>query len=180
MIKKWWESSTCLICDYWWILLILFVLLITAFFTRGLWMPVVAAPDPTPIPTEQVLGTGDVAITLRWQNANDIDLHVIDPNGEEIYYSHPASASNGILDVDSYAGCEVTAQRGGVENIYWPTDLAPHGKYLVLVEYYQRCDLTIDESTEFTVRVLVDGVEKTFTRKLDNEKDRVDVYQFDR
>ncbi|MEO2032545.1 MAG: hypothetical protein ABGZ35_10715, partial [Planctomycetaceae bacterium] len=35
--------------------------------------------------------SGDVQISLAWNNGNDLDLHVIAPSGERIYYSHKQS-----------------------------------------------------------------------------------------
>ena len=74
-------------------------------------------------------GHGDVQITLTWDNGADLDLHVIDPNGEEIYFYHPYSASGGILDVDDTNGY-------GPENIFWPQGEAPEGTYRVSVHHY--------------------------------------------
>lgn len=101
---------------------------------------------------EPRLGTGDVQVTLRWENPVDLDLHVIDPTGEEIYFSHPTSQSGGTLDVDANASCSNEAP---VENIYWPTGGAPFGTYQVYVAYYQDCGHSGFNS--YTVTILVDG-----------------------
>jgi len=74
-------------------------------------------------------GYGDVQVTLTWSNEADLDLHVIDPDGEEIFWSHPGSASGGILDYDDIDGY-------GPENIYWPESSAPDGDYYVYVHHY--------------------------------------------
>ena len=105
------------------------------------------------------LGTGDVQITLWWHNTADLDLHVIDPNGEEIYFEHPRSESGGQLDVDANDDCEY-ATESPVENIYWPTGGAPKGKYSVGVHYYSEC--AGEGTASFTVRILVDGSSKTY------------------
>jgi uncharacterized protein YfaP (DUF2135 family) len=49
---------------------------------------------------------------------NDLDLHVVEPSGEEISFSHRKSASGGELDVDMNAGSQRNDKP--VENIYWP------------------------------------------------------------
>ncbi len=49
-------------------------------------------------------------VTLAWEtDANDVDLHVVDPNGEEVYYSHRDSRSGLQLyeDVTQGLGPEV-------------------------------------------------------------------------
>lgn len=89
-------------------------------------------PDPPVPPSETgtvVIGTGAVHITLTWDNATDVDLHVTDPSGEEIFFGHPGSASGGRLDVDDIDGY-------GPENIFWPEGGAPAGQYVVEVVYY--------------------------------------------
>ena len=71
---------------------------------------------------------GVLQIGLSWDTTSDIDLHVIDPFGEEIAYYHPSSASGGYLDRDDVDGY-------GPENIYWSEDI-PDGTYVVKVHYY--------------------------------------------
>lgn len=103
---------------------------------------------------EPQLGTGDVQVTLRWDNSADLDLHVTDPAGEEIYFAVPSSASGGQLDVDANGTCEGDAP---VENIFWPTGGAPTGTYSVSVDYYSACDSTTP--TNYVVTILVNGQE---------------------
>lgn len=44
-------------------------------------------------------------VTLRWDlNDTDIDLHVTDPNGEEVYYAHRTSYQGGALSRDFTGG----------------------------------------------------------------------------
>ena len=44
-------------------------------------------------------------VTLRWDlNDTDIDLHVTDPNGEEVYYGHRSSYQGGALSRDFTGG----------------------------------------------------------------------------
>lgn len=74
-------------------------------------------------------GYGDIQITLTWNNTSDLDLHVIDPFNEEIYFNHNSSVSGGILDYDDTNGY-------GPENVYWPKLKAPKGTYQVFVHDY--------------------------------------------
>ena len=102
-------------------------------------------------PGSVVLGTGDVQVTLRWAGDADLDLHVIDPNGEEIWFANTESASGGILDVDANGACE--GLEHPVENVYWPTGVAPGGRYEVYVEYYQLCGVSVPVDYEVTIRL---------------------------
>jgi hypothetical protein len=96
--------------------------------------------------------TGVIQIGLSWNSTADIDLHVIDPFGEEIYYNHPSSASGGYLDRDDTDGF-------GPENIYW-TENIPDGQYKVFLVYFGPSDGPV---TDFTVRVINGlGVSETF------------------
>ncbi|MBC8320274.1 MAG: hypothetical protein H8E34_06110 [Bacteroidetes bacterium] len=74
-------------------------------------------------------GSGDIQVTLTWDNYSDLDLWVTDPLGEKIYWSNPTSYSGGELDFDDQDGF-------GPENIFWPENQAPYGEYLVQVDYY--------------------------------------------
>jgi hypothetical protein len=98
-------------------------------------------------------GSGDVRISLMWNNKNDIDLHVVEPGGEEIYYQHRASRSGGVLDIDMNAGPPL--RNPAVENVFWPQRAAPPGTYRIYVNHYSRHD--VQDLTPFTVRVLVKG-----------------------
>ncbi len=108
------------------------------------------------------VGTGDVQVALSWDYDSDVDLHVVAPGGEEIFYAHPQSATGGTLDLDSNAGCAIDGVRN--ENITWPTGRAPRGQYTVRVDYWSSCGVG---STKYTVRVNNGGsvqvIEGTFT-----------------
>ena len=94
------------------------------------------------------VGTGDVQVTLSWDTDSDVDLHVVDPGGQEVFYAQRRSASGGELDLDSNAGCVIDHIRN--ENITWPVGRAPRGRYTVRVDYWSSCGV---RSTNFTVRI---------------------------
>jgi hypothetical protein len=115
-----------------------------------------------PVSLTQV-GTGDVQVNVTWDLDVDVDLHVLDPSGEEIYYGNPSSSSSGDLDLDSNAGCGLDHVRA--ENITWAAGKAPAGTYKVLVDYYEACTTG---TVNYVVTVNVKGhapqtFAKTFT-----------------
>jgi hypothetical protein len=122
--------------------------------------PEEATEEPTGEPDEEdvpeiveEVGTGDVQITLLWDSEVDLDLHVLDPDGNEIFHSVPSAANSGQLDVDANYPCDV-ATSSPVENVFWPPGEAPRGHYEVWIEFWGRCDTGRDEqSYELIVRV---------------------------
>lgn len=110
---------------------------------------------------EVVLQTGDVQVTLRWNTADDLDLFVQDPFGEEVSYFNPAVSSGGQLDVDANMAC---AERMAepVENIFWPTGGGVPGDYTVRVNLFTYCE-TAEAPVEFTLTTLVKGEVQTQT-----------------
>ncbi|HUS35076.1 MAG TPA: hypothetical protein VM680_06955 [Verrucomicrobiae bacterium] len=97
--------------------------------------------------------SGDVQVSLEWKSVNDLDLHVIDPSGERIFYNHRQSQSGGQLDVDMNAGPNFTARP--VENVYWPERGAPRGTYKVEVVHFANHGAR--DPTIFNVRVINKG-----------------------
>lgn len=115
------------------------------------WVPPYQWPDRCAEP----LGTGAVQATLRWDNNDDMDLHVTDPMGEEIYYGHGTSASGGQLDRDNIPGCDAAESgNANVENIFWPEGVAPSGQYQVFVNEFNNCS---DNNAQWTLQVRVHG-----------------------
>jgi hypothetical protein len=203
MIPKWWEKPLRFLCDYWWVLLLLLLAALAAYFTRGYWMPEpapVATPIPpatsttmpTPIPVATMttiptviptrvdeLGTGDVQVTLTWNSLNDLDLYVVDPAGETIYFSHDTSLSGGKLDVDANLQCAENITSNPVENIFWPTGAAPEGTFKVYVNYYAHCSGAPVQDA-YTVRLLVDGVVQEFSGTVSAVGENDLITSFDR
>lgn len=99
------------------------------------------------------VGTGDVQVNITWDSPADVDLHVVDPLGEEIYWAHKTAVSGGQLDLDSNAGCGSDGPRA--ENIFWASGLiAPRGEYIVRVDYWSNCSAV---KTNYVVTVNVRG-----------------------
>jgi len=110
-------------------------------------------PEVLPEATEPVLGTGDVQITLNWNNEYDLDLYVTELEGEIIYYDNRLSETGGELDVDANYPCGENLH--SVENVFWEDGEAPAGDYLVSVVIgASTCDSL--EETEWTLTVRVE------------------------
>ncbi|MFN8374415.1 MAG: SH3 domain-containing protein [Anaerolineae bacterium] len=98
------------------------------------------------------LGTGDVQVTLAWDNDADYDLYVTEPNGQTIFYGSRISSTNGQLDIDSNYPCG--SNLGSVENIFWPLDESPEGTFTVQINQFSTCG---DGNGNWTLVVRVDG-----------------------
>lgn len=97
------------------------------------------------------LNSAEITIRLDWSKHScntDIDLHVIDPYGEEIAYYNMTSSSGGYLDRDDVVG-------PGPEHIRWSN--APVGTYKIYVHYYPN-EAEDRSVTSYKVSVNADGV----------------------
>jgi len=103
--------------------------------------------------------SGDVCCRLAWFNYDDLDLHMIEPGGYEIYFGNRSSRSpsGGRLDVDMNAGSRQS--RTPVENIYYSSvsDMR-EGKYTLFVHNYRR-----RESVDVGFEVELDIMGETHT-----------------
>lgn len=79
---------------------------------------------------------GVLRASLEWFNYDDLDLHVIEPSGNEIYYASKYSKTGGELDVDMNAGGS-RSSRTPVENIIYQTNRnMQEGVYKVFVNQF--------------------------------------------
>ncbi len=106
------------------------------------------------------VGTGTIQVSVSWDAESDVDLHLVQPNGDEIYYGHSTAASGGTLDLDSNAGCGIDGKKN--ENITWPSgSTPPRGTYTVRVDYWSACSVA---KTNYVVTVRVTGqAARTYT-----------------
>lgn len=92
------------------------------------------------------VGTGDVQVNITWNTEADVDLYVVDPAGDEVFYGNDVVESGGTLDLDGNAGCSTSRSS---ENITWNSS-PPRGTYTVRVNYWDSCDAP---STDYVVTV---------------------------
>ena len=79
--------------------------------------------------------SGDVQISLMWENYNDLDLHVVCPSGERVHGGNKISECGGELDVDANVRAET---KKPVENVVWEGTTASPGTYQVYVHHYKK------------------------------------------
>lgn len=115
---------------------------------------------------------GFLRCSLHWFNYDDLDLHVTEPGGCEIFYGHKNGYSGGVLDVDMNAGSGKT--RDAVENIIWtdPSRIRT-GSYRVRVHNFARRE-SIDVGFEMEIEINGE-IHKFNYSKMVPHRDYVDV-----
>jgi predicted DNA-binding WGR domain protein len=120
--------------------------------------------------------SGDVAVSLMWDNTrgerHDLDLHVVCPSGQEIYYGNRRSGCGGELDVDRMSGTD-----NAVENTVW-VGKPPSGQYKVYVKNYSGSSCT--KPMPYTVRININGKHEHIERSIvgSSTKDLVKTFNF--
>ena len=114
-----------------------------------------------------VVGTGALQVSLSFDNAKDVDLHLIEPaqvdqdgyeysfNDRHIYYGHKTNRNGGNLDLDSNASCSIDNVNN--ENITYndTTAFIAPGTYKVYVDLWENCDASV--ATNYVVTVFYGG-----------------------
>jgi hypothetical protein len=119
-----------------------------------------ARPNPPP--------DGELVFSLTWSHNVDLDLHVVLPDGTEVWRGNPNSVAppppgapvpdpsvflrGGIFQGDSNGNCVLDGRR--TENVVW-TMPAPSGRYIVRVDTFSLCSLSF---SYWSVDVLQRGV----------------------
>jgi len=99
-------------------------------------------------------GIGVLHVSLSWDQENDVDLHLIEPDGEEIYFGNRYSSTGGELDIDSNAACSIDGINN--ENIFYEDESEiDEGQYEVLVDLWSNCN--IPDNTNYMVSAYYNG-----------------------
>ncbi len=120
---------------------------------------------------------GDPQFTLLWDTTADIDIHVVEPGGKEIYWNDTKGRQGGELDVDNVEGF-------GPENIYWlkqapdgSRDIGhgPPGEYKWWVVYYGG-NRGFPVATRWKVRIKHQGRVEIIQGRLTVPKSKSKIY----
>ncbi len=99
-------------------------------------------------------GTGKLQVSCSWDKSNDLDLHLIEPNGFDINWDEDKSPNGGFLDVDSNPICFIDNINN--ENVtYSGTAKVENGKYKVKISLFSGCEIT--EVTNYVVTARYNG-----------------------
>jgi hypothetical protein len=82
------------------------------------------------VPVGVTLGTGDLSVTLTWNSAADMDLHVVEPNGTHVYYGS-RQGTRARLDRDDTDGF-------GPENYFVDPGFGLQGNYRIYIVHFGR------------------------------------------
>ncbi len=129
----------------------------------------VGAPSVTPLVAASRVPAGHFVVSLSWDTEADLDLHVVQPDGIEIWKGNPNSyeppapgtppdpsayAKGAMLDVDSNAACVIDGRR--LENVIYGATPAPKGHYVVRVDTFSLCK---EQAARWKVAALLEGEE---------------------
>lgn len=117
---------------------------------------------------------GFLRISLAWNNADDLDLHMRTPNGNHLYYGSRRHAG-AELDIDMN-GMDKMDDQNPVENIIFANEAtAQEGIYKVWVNQFRRRSA---ERVGFTVQLDHKGEQYDFNHPREHRNGDVDVVTF--
>jgi hypothetical protein len=105
--------------------------------------------------TPALASEGDLKkVELDFAEQEDLDLYVVDPLGNEIYWNnanvlYPTEGAH--HHYDATWSCDTTEGDNG-EEVVWDPGSAPRGEYTVRVKYYEHCSA---DTVAYTVTVTI-------------------------
>ncbi len=116
---------------------------------------------------------GEITVTLAWKTSDDLDLHLVEPDGTVVYYRNPQSQNGADLDIDMNAGGRKS--QNPLENICYRRT-PPNGKYKIMVKFFAR--KSRDPEIPYTIYVRNGSSEKYFTGVHTSVGDMHLIYEF--
>jgi hypothetical protein len=121
--------------------------------------PATQTPTPTPNPICDDLRrnnrtVGAANVVLKWDTTDDLDVHVVCPTGEHIYYAKQnVCGANLMSDVNVRGESAPTPTDHPIEDVRF-SDASPNGEYKVYVDRFSGAE---SGQTAYTVTLLVNG-----------------------
>ena len=122
--------------------------------------------------TEYRTGTGEITISLIWDTWDDLDLHVVAPDGSHIYYGTPFGGG-GVLDHDANAGSERTLEP--VENIYFAVPQS--GQYTIWIQDYN--DRSEGYDTNYLLRITIGDQVLYYDGTINTTGTQISIYDYE-
>lgn len=121
--------------------------------------------------------SGKLRINLTWNTTDDLDLHILTPNGEIAYNTPNKTIEHngvfGVLDLDRNAGSEVISNPQ--ENINF--NAMPFGLHTVFVYFYTKRE---NEEVAFTVTILPEhGEGRIFNKTVKGKGCKTNITTFE-
>ena len=108
--------------------------------------------------------SGDLQVSLIWDNKNDFNLLVVTPSGEIVHPRNRESKDGGFLDIEMN---QKGSTKVPVENAFWPTGNTPKGAYYVYVHFYKEHALFKKTNlSECRIQVLNKGERSEFSAQM--------------
>ncbi len=111
---------------------------------------------------------GDITVNLQWHSTDDLDLMIIDPCDNQVYYKHKKDICNngtGYLDLDANANKDSLTTEPQ-ENIFWKNPCA--GTYKIFVYFYKKRN---NGNVPFKLTMLLKNKRKIIDSVAVNQKD---------
>lgn len=104
---------------------------------------------------------GILRVSLIWENFDDLDLHIIEPNFR-IHFNERCSRSSGVLDTDKNAPHTVLTNTPVENVIYTDLNMMPNGFYTVFINNYKSND---PKAENFKIQVAIGDEVNTYSFK---------------
>lgn len=109
--------------------------------------------------------TGELTISLIWDDRNDLDIHVLAPSNQRIHGGNKKSDCGGVLESEANVKGE---SKEPLEHVVWKK--APEGKYTVHVHFYKRHKRLFEKNkgpSNYYVIVQANGTSQVFSGSIE-------------
>ena len=111
---------------------------------------------------------GDITVNLKWHSTDDLDLMIIDPCDNQVYYKHKkdiCGSGTGFLDIDANSNPDSLTTEPQ-ENIFWKNP--SKGAYKIFVYFYKKRN---NQPVPFKITMLLKNKRKVIDSTIVNQKD---------